>query len=113
MQEELYKTRNTERNIIQMDLIKRNLQKFKSDIKKMPKYEIEIENPNKIIDAVAEIFEFKKQNQEGQALRILTPQQMLSRLPISTVQLKARNNSEKLKAIVFFVQRKKTEQNNL
>ena len=30
-------------------------------------------------------------------LKILTPNQMLSRLPISLAQLKTRNNSEKLK----------------
>ena len=35
--------------------------------------------------------------QEGQELKILTPQQMLSRLPILLAQLKARNNSQKLK----------------
>ena len=34
---------------------------------------------------------------EGKCLRILTPNQMLSRLPITLVQLKAGNNSEKLK----------------
>ena len=33
----------------------------------------------------------------GQGLKILTPNQMLSRLPICLAQLKARNNSEKLK----------------
>ena len=32
-----------------------------------------------------------------QGLKILTPQQMLSRLPISLAQLKAGNNSQKLK----------------
>ena len=34
---------------------------------------------------------------EGQGLKILIPQQMLSRLPISLAQLKAGNNSQKLK----------------
>ena len=43
--------------------------------------------------------EFAEQNkqQKGQELTILTPNQMLSRLPISWVQLKAGNNSKKLK----------------
>ena len=41
--------------------------------------------------------EFNRQNQEGQKLKILIPEQMLSRLPISLAQLKAENNSEKLK----------------
>ena len=36
-------------------------------------------------------------NQSGQGLKILTPNQMLSRLSISLAQLKARNNYETLK----------------
>ena len=39
----------------------------------------------------------KSSNQERQGLKILTPNQMLSRLPIPLAQLKAWNNSEKLK----------------
>ena len=39
----------------------------------------------------------QRRKREGKGLKILTPQQMLSRLPISLAQLKARNNSEKLK----------------
>ena len=42
------------------------------------------------------ILEFNRQKQ-GQGLKILTPNQILSRLPISLAQLKATNNSEKLK----------------
>ena len=42
-----------------------------------------------------EILKFNKQNQEGQGLKILTPSQMLSRLPITLAQLQAGNNSEK------------------
>ena len=34
---------------------------------------------------------------EGKGLKILTPNQMLSRLPISLAQLNGGNNSEKLK----------------
>ena len=39
----------------------------------------------------------ERRNQPGQGLKILTPDQMLSRLPITLAQLKAGNNSEKLK----------------
>ena len=39
----------------------------------------------------------QRRNQPGKGLEILTPNQMLSRLPISLAQLKAGNNSEKLK----------------
>ena len=53
-----------------------------------------IEENEKIINIVDNILYF---NQSGQGLKTLTPKQMLSRLPISLAQLKARNNSEKLK----------------
>ena len=39
----------------------------------------------------------QRKNIIGKGLKILTPNQMLSRLPISLAQLKAGNNSEKLK----------------
>ena len=50
-----------------------------------------------IIDVVQKILEFINKLQLGQGLKILTPNQMLSRLPVSLAQLKAGNNSEKLK----------------
>ena len=39
----------------------------------------------------------QRRNQPGRGLKILTPSQMLSRLPISLTQLKEGNNSEELK----------------
>ena len=42
------------------------------------------------------ILEFNRQ-QQGQGLKILTPNQMLSRLPISLPQLNTGSNSEKVK----------------
>ena len=45
------------------------------------------------------ILEAKKmaaENQEGTGLKILTPKQMLQRLPIALAQVKAGNNSEGL-----------------
>ena len=39
----------------------------------------------------------QRRNQQGKGLKILTQNQMLNRLPISLAQLKAGNNSEKLK----------------
>ena len=39
----------------------------------------------------------QRRNQQGKGLTILTLNQILSRLPISIIQLKAGNNSEKLK----------------
>ena len=47
---------------------------------------------------VEEILDFNnKKNQIGKSLKILTPSQMLSRLPISLAQLKVGNNPEKLR----------------
>ena len=43
------------------------------------------------------ISKFNQLNKLGQGLKILTPSQMLTRLPISLANLKAGNNSEKLK----------------
>ena len=56
-----------------------------------------IEENKKIINIVESILYFNQLEQEGQGLKILTPNQMLSRLPISLAQLKVGNNSEKLK----------------
>ena len=62
----------------------------------MNKEEKETEDPDEIVNLVQMILEFNRQLQE-QGLKILTPNQMLSRLPFSLAQLKAGNNSEKLK----------------
>ena len=56
-----------------------------------------ITSGNNMLEIVELILYFNQQNQAGQRLKMLTPNQMLSRLPISLVQLKAGNNSEKLK----------------
>ena len=61
----------------------------------MSEEEKEIENPNEIEDILEKILQLSRQ--QGQGLKILTPKQMLCRLPISLAQLKAENNSEKLK----------------
>ena len=62
----------------------------------MPEEERKIEKPDKIVKLVEQILSFNKQKQ-GKGLKILTPSQMLSRLPISLAQLDAGNNSEELK----------------
>ena len=62
----------------------------------MSEDEKEIEKPAKILKFFEEILEFNRQ-QQRQGLKILTPNQMLSRLSISLAQLKVGNNSEKLK----------------
>ena len=64
----------------------------------MSKEEIEIEKQYNIVKVVEKILKFNDQNQQkGQGIKILTPNQMLNRLPIALAQLKAGNNSNKLK----------------
>ena len=63
----------------------------------MSEEEIEIVDPESIVKIVEEILKFNEENQKGKGIKILTPNQMLNRLPISLAQLKAGNNSEKLK----------------
>ena len=65
-------------------------------MKKISQNEIKTEKPDKILKIVEEILEFNEQNQLEKGLR-LTPNQTLSRLPITFAQLKAGNNSENLK----------------
>ena len=48
-------------------------------------------------DLESEESDEQRRNQEQTGLKILTPDQMLSRLPISLSWLKAENDSEKLK----------------
>ena len=55
------------------------------------------EENEKIIDIVERIFYLKQLDQSGQGLKMLTPNEMLSRLTISLAQLKAGNTSKKLK----------------
>ena len=56
-----------------------------------------IQENEKIKDFVERILEFNNKIQSEQGLKILAPNQMLTRLPISSGQLSAGNNSEKLK----------------
>ena len=55
------------------------------------------------------IFEARKlaREQEGEGFKILTPNQMLKRLPIALAQIKAGNNSESLlneiRQIVYYL----------
>ena len=66
-------------------------------LKSMSKRERKIKKPNNIVTVVKKIFDFNKHAQEGQGMKILTPNQMRNRLPIALVQLQAGNNSNKLK----------------
>ena len=79
-------------------MINSGLKDFKEEINKMSEQERKIETPDKIVEIVEKILKFNKQNQQkGQGIKILTPNQMLNRLPIALAQLQAGNNSNKLK----------------
>ena len=97
MLKELYKTHDKEKNKLLVSVINSGLKDLKEEINKMSKEERINKQSDKIVNIVKKVFKFNKQNQEGQGLKILTPSQMFSRLPITFAQLKAGNNSEKLK----------------
>ena len=78
-------------------MIKSGLRDLKEEINKMSDDEKRIEQPDEIENIAEKIIEFNEKNQQGQRLKILTPNQMLSRLSISLAQLKKGNDSEKLK----------------
>ena len=79
-------------------LINSRLKDLKEKIKKMSKEEINIEKPDEIVNIAEKILKFNEQNQqEGKGIKILTPNQMLDRLPTALAQLQAGKNSNKLK----------------
>ena len=79
-------TRNQKKIVEIMSLLKEILEPKSNeqlDTRNMPELESE--------ESAAE-----RKNQQGQGLKILTPDQMLSRLPITVAKLKAGNNSQQL-----------------
>ena len=94
----LYETKSKKENNELVNVIKSGLIDLKNKIKETSEDEKKnIKKPDKIFKIVEEILEFNKQKQSGLGLKILTPNQMLSSWPITLAQLKAGNNSEKLK----------------
>ena len=79
-----------EKNKSMVESINEKLTKFKNIVKNVPKGEVFKFNENeKIIDIVERILELNSEEKQGLGLEILTPNQMLSRLPITLAQLKA------------------------
>ena len=58
-------------------MINSGLKYLKEEIKKMSEAEIENEDPKLIVNIVEKILKFNKQNQQGEGIKILTPNQML------------------------------------
>ena len=93
-------------------LLVAGLIRLENDIKNMPENEVKNNKLDllksivrKIVDAIKILDDMPPletereaaERQQGQGLKILTPQQMITRLPILLAQLKAGNNSQKLK----------------
>ena len=67
-------------------------------LKKCLKMKKRLEKPDKILKIVKKNLDFNQlEQQKGEGLKILTPDQMVSRLRITLARLKAGNNSEELK----------------
>ena len=87
-----------EKNENRVFLIGEVLNKMKKVIENVPENKrFNTEENEKIINVVERILYFNKLNQSEQGLKILTPSQMLGRLPISLAQIKAGNSSENFK----------------
>ena len=63
---------------------------LKNENEDMSDGEIETEQPSEIVHMVAKIVEFNRQNQSGEGLKILIPDQIFSRLPIFFSWVKGR-----------------------
>ena len=94
----LNETAGSQENKAQVNTIENRLPNLMEAFKISPTGDAkQIKNRNNMLEIVGRILYFNQLNQSGQGLKIQTPNQMLSRLPISLAQLKAGNNSEKLK----------------
>ena len=94
------KLRKTEgkKNEDQVYLIKQVLNRTKEAIRNVSEdRKSMIEEKKRIINIVKRVLYFNQIEQQGLGLKILTLNQMFSRLPISLAQLKAGSNYEKLK----------------
>ena len=86
-----------EQNKEQVYFINKQLTKIKKIVKNVPQdRRFKTEENENIIDVIERILELNNETQLGKGLKILTPDQMFSRLPIILAQLKAGNNPEKL-----------------
>ena len=86
-----------QKNKNMVESIKKKLTKMKNIVKNVPKEKVSrVEENEKIIVIVERILELNREKNSGKGLKILSPNQMLSRLPITLAQLKEGNNSEKL-----------------
>ena len=100
MSKALNETKKPGKNRAEVNTIENRLTNLIETLKSSPTSDAkEIKNRNSMLEFVELILYFNQQNQVGKRLKILTPNQMFSRLPISLVQVKAGNNLEKLKKL--------------
>ena len=83
----LFEIKDKKKNDDFVEEIKNRWSKLKDSIEKVQRDEKENEKVEKILEIVKDILKFNEQNQQGQGLKILTPDQMLNRLPIALAQL--------------------------
>ena len=88
----LYETKNKNKNNELVEEVKKRWSNLKDEAEKMYEDEKETEKPDKLLKIVKE-----NQKPGGLGVKILTPNQMLSKLPTTLPQLNAGTNSEKLK----------------
>ena len=113
MYKSLSNTIGSEENEAQANAIKDKLANLMEVFKSRPTSNTKkIKNRNNMVQIVQRILEFNQLNQSGEGLKILTPNQMLKRLPIALAQLNAGNNTKKLKSeirqILYSLHRSKT-----
>ena len=93
----IYQTNDREEKNKLVSIINSGLKDLKEEAKEMTKLDKIIKDPDLIENIVKKILKVNEKNQQGQGIKILTPNQMLNRLPIALAQLQAGNNSNKLK----------------
>ena len=71
--------KDIDKNRIRVNLIKSGLRDLKEKTEEISKDEKEIERTDAVVNITEKILEFNNQNQKAQGLKILTPNQMLSR----------------------------------
>ena len=87
MAKQFHETKYKKKNKL-VNIINSGSSDLKDEIKKMSEDQKKkkIEQPDKVLKILNKIIDFNKQIQEGLGLKIVTPNQMLSRLSISLAQ---------------------------
>ena len=97
--DEIYKLLNED--LVDKDLNERIIDQaltgLKIYIRKLPKKGKQTTQLKLLANSVDKVLNDATNNQQGQGLKVLTPKQMITRLPVLLAQLKAGNNSQKLK----------------